>query len=265
MIRKIISGGQTGADQAALDAAIRWNIPHGGWIPKGRLTETGRLPNKYKLKEMPTNSYAARTEKNITDSDGTLIISHGRLTGGSKYTQAKALKHKKPCLHIDLNKTDKFNAAQEIYNWVTENNIKNLNVAGPRESKDPYIYQATIHILVTVFHMGLIKEEMPDPYKAAPFMPNTVDEAVLQLISKMPLVDRISISKMSGEELVRLHAVLGSYIRNAFGLWIGNEALLEDCRRISKDKDIHEDDASVIIIRELWEKLKKSHTLRVVK
>jgi hypothetical protein len=65
--------------RAALDAAIELDIPHGGWIPKGRKTEDGRLPEKYQLKEMPTGSYAARTEQNVIDSDGTLIISHGKL------------------------------------------------------------------------------------------------------------------------------------------------------------------------------------------
>ncbi len=82
MIKRIISGGQTGADQAALDVAIKLDISHGGWIPKGRLTEDGPLPDKYKLQEMPTSSYPKRTEKNILDSDGTLILSHGKLTGG---------------------------------------------------------------------------------------------------------------------------------------------------------------------------------------
>ncbi|MBW2083807.1 MAG: hypothetical protein JRI39_12165, partial [Deltaproteobacteria bacterium] len=83
MINKIISGGQTGAEQAALDVAIELGIPHGGWIPKGRLTENGFLPEIYQLQEMPTTSYVKKTEQNILDSDGTLIISHGKLTGGS--------------------------------------------------------------------------------------------------------------------------------------------------------------------------------------
>ena len=82
MIRKIISGGQTGADQAALDAAIKLDIPHGGWIPKGRLTENGPLPDKYKLTEMPGSGYTLRTEQNVIDSNGTLIISHGKLSEG---------------------------------------------------------------------------------------------------------------------------------------------------------------------------------------
>jgi predicted Rossmann-fold nucleotide-binding protein len=80
MISKIISGGQTGVDQAALDVAIALGIPHGGWIPKGRKTENGALPDKYRLKEMSTSSYAKRTEQNVIDSEGTLIISLGPLT-----------------------------------------------------------------------------------------------------------------------------------------------------------------------------------------
>ena len=83
MIVKIISGGQSGVDRAALDAAIRLGIPHGGWVPKGRLAEDGPLPETYSLRETPTAVYAERTEKNVVDSDGTLIISRGELTGGS--------------------------------------------------------------------------------------------------------------------------------------------------------------------------------------
>jgi len=84
MIQKIISGSQTGADQAALDAAIKLGIPHGGWITKGRLTEDGPLHDKYNLKEMPTDSYPKRTEQNVMESHGTVIITYGPLTGGSK-------------------------------------------------------------------------------------------------------------------------------------------------------------------------------------
>ena len=104
MLKKIISGGQTGADRAALDFAIKMEIPHGGWVPKGRLAEDGPLPSKYNLKEMRTKIYARRTEKNVVDSDGTLIVSHGRLTGGSEYTMDMAILHEKPWLHIDLTK-----------------------------------------------------------------------------------------------------------------------------------------------------------------
>ena len=91
MVTKIISGGQTGADRAALDVAIKLGILHGGWIPKGRLTENGKLDDKYQLKEMDTANYNQRTEQNVIDSNGTLILSHGKLTGGSDYTQDMVL------------------------------------------------------------------------------------------------------------------------------------------------------------------------------
>ena len=90
MILKIISGGQTGVDRAALDVAIELSIPHGGWIPKDRKTEDGKLPDKYRLKEMPTSSYAERTVQNVIDSEGTLLLSRGTLAGGSELTHKTA-------------------------------------------------------------------------------------------------------------------------------------------------------------------------------
>ena len=101
MLKKIISGGQTGADRAALDFAIKMDIPHGGWVPKGRLAEDGPLPPKYNLKEMRTKIYARRTEKNVVDSDGTLIVSHGKFTGGSQYTMDMAIMHRSDNIIID--------------------------------------------------------------------------------------------------------------------------------------------------------------------
>jgi hypothetical protein len=102
-LEKIVSGGQTGADRAALDVAIELGIPHGGWIPKGRKTERGPLPAKYKLKEVLTADCPKRTERNVIDSDGTLIISHGGLSGGSDFTRKMAEKHGKPWIHLDAN------------------------------------------------------------------------------------------------------------------------------------------------------------------
>jgi hypothetical protein len=147
MIQKIISGGQTGADRAALDFAIKHSIPYGGWVPKGRKTEDGTLPEKYNLQEMPTGQYSKRTEQNILDSDGTLIVSHGRLTGGSALTRELAKQHRKPWIHIDLETTSYPEAARMIREWVGRNGIKVMNVAGARESKDPEIYQAMTELL----------------------------------------------------------------------------------------------------------------------
>ena len=147
MIQKIISGGQTGADRAALDFAIEHNLPYGGWVPKGRKTEDGILPETYNLQEMPTGQYSKRTEKNILDSDGTLIVSHGLLTGGSALTRELTKQHRKPWIHIDLKTTPYPEAARMIREWVRRNEVKAMNVAGARGSKDPLIYQAVMELL----------------------------------------------------------------------------------------------------------------------
>ena len=146
-LSKIISGGQTGADRAALDFAIEHGIPHGGWIPKGRLTEVGSLPEKYCLNEMTTKSYPKRTEKNIVDSDGTLIVSHGKMTGGTLLTWELAEKHRKPCIHIDLNVKTIADGALLLMDWIICNKISALNVAGPRQSKERKIYSAVKELL----------------------------------------------------------------------------------------------------------------------
>jgi putative hydrolase of the HAD superfamily len=148
ILTKIISGGQTGADRAALDFAIKHNIPHGGWIPKGRLTEAGRLPDRYQLRETPRQSYAERTERNIIDSDGTLIVSHGKLTGGSLLTRQYAKRQRRPWLHIDLDRDNSLpGAAAVVSRWLDAHAIKVLNVAGPRASKDPAIYRSVMRLL----------------------------------------------------------------------------------------------------------------------
>jgi len=149
MFTKIISGGQTGADLAGLDFAIKHNIPHGGWIPKGRVTEDGSLPEKYALQEMPTKSYPKRTEQNILDSDGTLIVSRGKLTGGSALTRKLASMHEKPCLYVDLDTMTVPDAGKAVVKWATKKDVEVLNVAGPRASEAPEIYAATRELLET--------------------------------------------------------------------------------------------------------------------
>jgi len=149
-IAKIISGGQTGVDQAALDVAIALDIPHGGWIPKGRKTENGVLPDTYRLKEMPTFSYAKRTEQNVIDSEGTLIISLGPLTGGSELTHKMAMLHDRPCLHIDLGILDPHKAVNTVRLWIAHHGIKFLNIAGPRASENPNIYDMTTKLLKAI-------------------------------------------------------------------------------------------------------------------
>jgi len=157
MIKKIISGGQAGADRAALDAAIKLGIPHGGWVPKGRRTEDGPLPDKYHLQEMPTISYTARMEKNVLDSDGTVILTHGKLTVGTKMTKAFARKQKRPCLHIDLDEIPRHVAGSILRTWMRRHGIEILNVVGARASKDTIIYEEVFKIIEGVVVLAQTK------------------------------------------------------------------------------------------------------------
>lgn len=139
-------------DRAALDTAIDLNIPHGGWVPKGRKAEDGRIPVKYSLTELGKASYPERTEKNILESDGTLIVSQGPLTGGSLLTLGLSRKHGKPCLHLDLLEMSQAGASEKTRDWLEENRVEVLNVAGPRASNDPEIYSLARALLKNALH-----------------------------------------------------------------------------------------------------------------
>jgi hypothetical protein len=272
MFWKIISGGQTGADRAALDAAIKLNIPHGGWIPKGRMTEQGPLSHKYHLTEMPSTRYALRTEQNVIDSNGSLIISHGKLSEGSEYTRKMAIKYHRPWLHIDLTETPAFKAATLIHSWIDENNIGILNVAGPRASKDRQIYSAVLKLIENVHYLELLKtsrlgaENSNDLHRSEPEMlPQTVQEAIERLISDLPLKEKTTIANMAEVDLIKLNANLARYILDKFGLWSGNERLVESCLAKSDYPLQNEDDAAAVIVKELWQNLKETHKLKIVK
>ena len=133
-IERIVSGGQTGVDRAALDVARELGISCGGWCPRGRLAEDGPIAEAYPLQETPERRYAQRTEWNVRDSDGTLILAAGRPRGGTKLTARLAQELGKPCLVVDLDFAPDFDAVRD---WLTANDIRILNVAGPRASQQP--------------------------------------------------------------------------------------------------------------------------------
>jgi len=131
MLKKVISGGQTGVDRAALDAATASNIAIGGFCPQGRRSEDGAIPEKYPLIETVSKDYSVRTEMNVRQADGTLIITAGALSGGTQLTLEYAEKHRKPYLIVRLDGTPDIESAAL---WIMSNELETLNVAGPRES-----------------------------------------------------------------------------------------------------------------------------------
>jgi hypothetical protein len=256
-IKKIISGGQTGADQAALDVAIEMGVPHGGWVPLGRMTEKGRLPSRYKMQEINAIDYDQRTELNIVDSDGTLLFGKGSLKGGSALTKKLAKKHLKPCLHVDLEIVSPYRAVEIIKSWLEVRKIEVLNVAGPRKSEYPEIYDHVTEILKSVLY--------PPPERITVNYPHSVAEAVERLISIMTMKERVALSRIEEAELQYSSKNLAQYIYDTFGLHNGNEALLQSCRLIIKNDNMATEGVPSVIVRELWLKLRETYGLRVVK
>jgi hypothetical protein len=148
LVRKIISGGQTGVDRGALDAAIALGIEHGGWCPRGRLAEDGQIPNNYRLDETDSSDYPSRTEQNVLESCATLILYRGQLSGGTWLTLQLAEEHQKPCMAVDL---DLPASREKIIDWLDKNQVAVLNVAGPRESQSRGIYKLSLIFMIKLF------------------------------------------------------------------------------------------------------------------
>lgn len=272
MLKKIISGGQTGADKAALDVAIKFNIEHGGWIPKGRKTEKGPLPLKYRLNEMDTADYRARTEQNIVDSHGTVIISRGELTGGSKLTQSFAEFIGRPNCYIDLLNTEEFEASIILKSFILENEIQTLNVAGPRLSHHPGIYMDVKTILETMLYLlfldthqdECLKEHIPaGPVKEN--FPQTLKEAIDSLCDDLPLKTKIFIARLESHNIHSLYFTLLEYVRQRVGFDRGNPPFLKECSIKMKDDKCTIEDAVMEILKQFKQHLEKDHLLRRVK
>jgi len=267
MLKKIISGGQTGAEQAALDAAIELDISHGGWVPKGQIADTAPLLGKYNLQAITVSERSKVIEHNVIDSDGTLLMSHGELSGELVDARDMAVQHVRPWIHVDLNMTTELDAALKTSIWMIEHNISVLNVSGSKASKDTEIYEKTKDIVEGIIHLIQFQDNRYsiDTLSAEAIAPKTVAEAVSRLVSKLPLKDKTTIANMASGELESLSPTLGEYVRHFFMQWAGNKELMASCRFVSK-KDIPDENvASEIILEELWENLRKTHKLRIVK
>ncbi|MFH2091836.1 MAG: putative molybdenum carrier protein [Pseudomonadota bacterium] len=272
MLKKIISGGQTGADRAALDVAIKFNIEHGGWIPKGRKAEDGPLSDQYKLIEMETDDYRERTRQNIIDSHGTVIVSRAELTGGSKLTQSYARVVGRPNCFINLSYTEEFEASEILKSFILENQIQVLNVAGPRLSSQPWIYQDVKVILeVTLFllfsdsedEQKVISHVPVGPFDAS--FPETLADAATLICDDLPLKTRVYIANLAQHRIRALYFSFQDYIKQRVGFNSENTPLLASCFENHNPGHFGNiEDAVMLIIKAIKKQLETDHILRVI-
>lgn len=147
IVARIVSGGQTGVDRAALDVAISLAIPCGGWAPQGRRAEDGPIPCRYPMQETKSRAYAQRTQRNVEDSDATLILCRGRPSGGTALTVACAAALGRPHRVVDLQGAPD---PAMIRKWLCDHAVAVLNIAGPRESTSPGVYGEAVTFLAAV-------------------------------------------------------------------------------------------------------------------
>jgi hypothetical protein len=159
--QKIISGGQTGVDRGALDACLQNNFVYGGWCPKGRMAEDGRIDTKYNLQETNESSYSSRTYKNVEDSSATCIISNKNLKGGTLLTKNMADQFKKPVLVIFPEELPTEDLLIKMITFLQNNMVSTLNIAGPRKSEWENGYNITLSLISKLIQ--LIQKRRQNP------------------------------------------------------------------------------------------------------
>ena len=160
MLERILSGGQTGVDRGALDAALESGFPCGGWCPRGRRAEDGPIPHRYPLQETSSPLYIVRTRRNVREADGTLVLCWKELSGGTLATVESAARLGKPFLVLDMAELDDDTAAANARAWIAGEGIASLNVAGPRASGWSDAYERARGVI------GLVLEDRPTRRRA---------------------------------------------------------------------------------------------------
>lgn len=169
-LKWIMSGGQTGVDRAALDAALAQGIACGGWCPRGRKAEDGPIPPEYPVLETRSTSYAVRTRWNVRDSDATLILTRGTPSGGTALTVSLARRMQRPVLIQQLGRTSP-HRLHHVRDWLQLHHVRRLNIAGPRESSSPGIYELARTFLDALLTDVTARQRLVKPAPRGPSPP----------------------------------------------------------------------------------------------
>lgn len=272
MIEKIISSGHTSPERAALDAALKYGVPHAGWIHYIRSEEREKLLNTYNLKIIPALDPRAAIRQNISHANGTLILSPGKLKEHSDYARHLTLKRGLQLLGIDPQQYSHIEAASLISAWVAMNRVSRVYITGCDDETLGCTYRPSRKIIDAAVTLILARPAGP-PLRQAhedysprghQSWPVTVHQAVDRLVSDLFFKDKTRISTMEPFELDELHPTLGVYIKETFGLLSGNHKLTRDCMQRIQTDAMLPDEATAIIIKELWNKLQLTHKLRII-
>lgn len=272
MIEKIIANGLSEAAVAALDVAIKLGLDYGGWC-----RESDVIADRYHLDRISGASYQTLIDKAIGTAHGSLYFVHGRRTSLELEKNKKTvLKRSKPFLLLDLAEERGFSASRRIAVWIDENQIRILHVDGETDDQQgPALKDSIAGILEATFFLAMMETGVTSPLQSivqkvrfpppAIPAPQSVAAALDHLEHSLSLKDKATIANMAAEELVSLHFTLGDYINTRFDLFTTNTPLLADCQRWAGQKDLAPDDAASVIIRQLWQRLRDTCRIRIVK
>ena len=251
LIRKIISNGHTGAEQAALDVAIKLGIPFGGWAIEHRNAEDGSVLEKYPLEALNTDAGVDDMEKNVLESQATLIISRGELTGKPASARKIAMKNLRHWLHLDMNTTPHVQAVSIISSWIRLNQIEVLHVTGPQTREDPRIYQEAMHLLAKAICVILIKDNIDEFFHLRTAHSRIVDVVTRQIDSNLSLKQKVFIANLGADEIETMQYAIDLYVC---------------CRpEVADARGLFDKRAYTIIMKTLWDELKETHRLHLVK
>jgi hypothetical protein len=274
VISRIISGANSGVELAALDVARKLGIDHGGWLPKGRPRQNRELIATYGLQEIDILGKHQAMEKNIQESDGALLVFRGEKIPRLKYSVEAAFKHHRQFLGIDLRQYPAFEAASLINSWTEIQKVRTVFITGATELEVPGIYRQTQKILETVFYLSFVKSDAHKMSIREPIdletsdrrmPPQSVQECVERLKTVLSLKERASIANMQPDELGLLRKSLGEFVKNTYGLYTGNDALMKSCAQVGQLTQPLAEEACAVILRSLWAVLRKTHKLRIVR
>ena len=270
MIHKIVTNGRIGVARGALNAALALDIPYGGWRLPDEELGNEPLPKEYTLQEMKTRSKTRCIERNVIETDGTLIITFSEdMPVDALAARKSADKHHIPWILINLGQTGTFQAAQDIHEWLKEKEIHAIHVAGAATGNIQKKADAsTRDLLEAVYYLGLIENNMtassPSIADDGLRPPTSVDGIVNLLLSEMSLKDRVIVANMKEDQLELLRPSLGRHIQIRLEYWRQKAIPIAALDRL--EKEIAEtNDIPALVIQKLWNKLKSTHRLRVVK